>query len=539
LFGAVGTTIANSLNTAIYAFRDFNIEFDATNLGESIAAGINEFFENFDAEALAEGFNAFADNVRDTLTATFKNIKWGSILGSIGTFLKNLDGDTILMLIGVVAIETFGKNAAKKLGAKIASTIAENITFTGLAKAVGTKIAEAIASNETLSFILIGIGDLLGDIAVALGGVLVGGVIVFTIGLALSYVWTNSEAQQETKEKIGSRGSTTFTSSDAGANLDFQAQQAVASGTSEWWNENKDDYKQAGEDIGTALQLGMQEKWSETKRNVKLKIKTLGDNIKTWWENNKPSLNISIPDLWASFKQKFEDFKNKIKLWWENNKPSLNISIPDLWASFKQKFEDFKNKIKLWWQNNKPSLDVSIPDLWASLKQKIQDLKDNIVWWWAWNKPKLGINFDVSSFQQSIKDALNKVVYCINVGILYKWNSNKIVKTAGLTVDYLPSFANGGFVSADIFAANENGIPELVGTVGGKTAVASGTEITGIADAVYSTGQTESELLNTAVGLLRIIASKEYGITEREIGNSARNYARDYHRRTGGDAFAF
>jgi hypothetical protein len=101
-------------------------------------------------------------------------------------------------------------------------------------------------------------------------------------------------------------------------------------------------------------------------------------------------------------------------------------------------------------------------------------------------------------------------------------------------------FKNGGFPeSASLFWANENGVPELVGTMGGKTAVASGMEITGIKDAIYSTGQQESNLMQTMVGLLRVIAEKEYGITDDQIGKSAQRYARDYFNRTGDEAYSF
>ncbi len=84
-------------------------------------------------------------------------------------------------------------------------------------------------------------------------------------------------------------------------------------------------------------------------------------------------------------------------------------------------------------------------------------------------------------------------------------------------------YAAGGFPdSGDFFFANENGIPELVGTIGGRTAVASGTEITGISSAVYSTGETQASLLSTAVALLRIIADKDpsVSIDGRELVNA-------------------
>ena len=69
---------------------------------------------------------------------------------------------------------------------------------------------------------------------------------------------------------------------------------------------------------------------------------------------------------------------------------------------------------------------------------------------------------------------------------------------------------------------NKQGVPEPVGRIGSNAAVASGAEITGIADAVYSTGQAETSLLTAAVNLLQEIAGKEMSINigDREIARA-------------------
>ena len=73
--------------------------------------------------------------------------------------------------------------------------------------------------------------------------------------------------------------------------------------------------------------------------------------------------------------------------------------------------------------------------------------------------------------------------------------------------------ANGGYVSSgDIFVANEAG-PELVGTINGRTAVASNQEITGITEAVYDTGASEAALLREQNQLLRQLLAKKTDIT--------------------------
>ena len=63
-------------------------------------------------------------------------------------------------------------------------------------------------------------------------------------------------------------------------------------------------------------------------------------------------------------------------------------------------------------------------------------------------------------------------------------------------------YAEGGFpAQGSMFVAGEvPGQAEMVGNINGKTGVASGKEITGIADAVRDTGQTEAELLRISKG---------------------------------------
>lgn len=104
----------------------------------------------------------------------------------------------------------------------------------------------------------------------------------------------------------------------------------------------------------------------------------------------------------------------------------------------------------------------------------------------------------------------------------------------------VPRFDTGGYPeSASLFFANENGVPELVGTIGGKTAVASGGEITGIKDAILQSSNRDAQLMERNNQLLSALLEKEYGITDSDIGRSAQRYARDYYNRTGNEAYSF
>lgn len=113
------------------------------------------------------------------------------------------------------------------------------------------------------------------------------------------------------------------------------------------------------------------------------------------------------------------------------------------------------------------------------------------------------------------------------------------LSSVSLNLGTVPKFEHGGYVPTrfSMFMAGENGVPELMGTVGGKTAVAGGMEITGIKDAVFSTAQQEIELLRQQNQLLRELVNKKWGITQDEIGESARRYAREEYIRTGNNVF--
>lgn len=179
----------------------------------------------------------------------------------------------------------------------------------------------------------------------------------------------------------------------------------------------------------------------------------------------------------------------------------------------------------------------------------VQWLKDLFIG--LWESVKLAaissVNHQIQKFENMLNlivtglnyliSGINKVI--VGAGNLVGKSWNGIPTVPKVTLPKIQTYATGGFPkTADLFYANENGIPELVGTMGGRTAVTSGTEITGIADAVYSTGQTEANLLKTAVGLLEVIAEKEYGISSDTLFKSVQKSARTYTQRTGRTAFA-
>lgn len=91
LFGTTGRTIANALNTAIYAALSFGQTFDWNDLGDSVAEGINEFFRNFDFGSAVDVVNTFAKGILTTFVRAVERVDWDLVGNKIGEGIASID----------------------------------------------------------------------------------------------------------------------------------------------------------------------------------------------------------------------------------------------------------------------------------------------------------------------------------------------------------------------------------------------------------------------------------------------------------------
>lgn len=115
---------------------------------------------------------------------------------------------------------------------------------------------------------------------------------------------------------------------------------------------------------------------------------------------------------------------------------------------------------------------------------------------------------------------LNNTKVTMTPGQQGNWNSAKVTVEAK---------AHGGFPDmGTMFIAGEvPGQAEMVGNINGRTGVASGAEITGIADAVYNTGSQEAALLRQLIAAVRsqnLVISPSASLG-RVVNQSQRLYA--------------
>ena len=106
-FRAFGKTIAGGVMTAIKFAFSFGKEFDWENLGVSIAEAINGFFDEFDGGELADTVDVWVQGLSKTLKKAVETIKWAEIFNDLLDFFKNLDVDTMNVVVSVLTF-TFG-----------------------------------------------------------------------------------------------------------------------------------------------------------------------------------------------------------------------------------------------------------------------------------------------------------------------------------------------------------------------------------------------------------------------------------------------
>lgn len=626
LFGDVGMTIASALNTAIYSALSFGEEFDWTNLGDSIAEGVNRFFETFDFSALGRTINTWVHGIYDTITTAIGNIKWSEVWDGVTDFLSEIDLETISLIIGAFALKYAGKILTGKI---LKETIGKLISEKFVA-AFGQESVKSILSYVVPISLSIAVGALTFTIgkdsikkdaenlvkAYKDGGFLqylqeslkqlinpfewinaYGGGILSQKGILDRYSdGVDLNIKMPKKEDYASLDEYQKALNDFNNNVPDSLKVPSSFDLKAWIDEWKQINGLDNVDLRAEVVLpNLREKISGFKDDVKEwwgldvelpvrnKLTTTLEDVSSWWENvkeywgeKKLSIQTEIGEIKGKIEEKWNEASEYIQeniLPWFTKDHWLEIGngikegLSTKWEEFSTWWSD--TGIAVWW-NEKVSPWFTV-NTWKSLGENIRKglskKWEEFTGWWEntgfykwWNQdvaPKFTTDkWTFSGISDGLKNAWNNAIAAVkhiwngfanwmNSKLSFSWDAvniagKQIVGAGSINLGKIPTFAAGGFPSQySMFMAGENGRAEMLGTVGGKTAVAGGQEITGIRDAVYSTAQQEMELLRQQNQLLQGILEKEFGITSEQIGKSARNYAKDYFNRTGREAYIF
>lgn len=277
-------------------------------------------------------------------------------------------------------------------------------------------------------------------------------------------------------------------------------------------------FAEIGEFLIEGLFVGIGDVWAK----IKEKFSSFYSSIKDWFLEKKENfatmgdwiisgIKTGLGDVWSKIKTKFTEFYTGIRDWFENLKENnfktmgswivtgLKTGLGKIWSTLSEKFTSFYTSMKNWFSNLKVSnlgstlvtnIKNGIGNIWSSLKTKFTTFWNDLKNWFSGRALKLKTTWDTTS---TLGAAL--------------------VKMGLKGMPKLSFYAQGGFPDVgQMFVAREAG-PELVGTIGGRTAVANNDQIVeGISEGVEWANAKQNALLAEQNSLLRQLVEKDFGV---------------------------
>lgn len=560
VFTATADVIAGALNTAIFASKGFTDKFKFKTFGKNLAHGFNRFFKKFKWKQCAEAINGWVDGFWKFVRGFFDDLSWKDIFNGLKTFLTNLSPTTIATIIGARAFSRLGKNFYKL----IKSAITKNLD---------KKLSKAI--TKKLSLVKLG-GGIAGTLAT-------GFVIAATITVAVQfskdfkewignikkYGWVEGRKKtardnkanpynngravsiEDRKNAANKNKANPYDANSAKSHKTLEFQAKIKTTASELWKKLKSDWDK------------IKNKYADFKARVK-------DNAKEWWENTKEYWSKKV----GKVKEFTTDVKDSAKEWWSNTKKYWGQKVGQVkkfttgvqndaskwWSNTKKywsekvgKVKEFttgvKNKAGEWWSNVKKWWESTTAG--KEVKRFTVNVKKAGGTWWKdvrneWNEKvvnagrtlKIGISFATNALK-NLWSSVSTFFSGKTVNVKTKGSATKKADGgvfSGGSWKPIKKYAVGGLPNmGQMFVAREAG-PELVGTLGGHTAVMNNDQI--VSSVSYGVAQAVKEVIQPLVkmggGNNRPI---QISLDGKVIFDSTRQSAQEYFNRTGMSPF--
>lgn len=594
LFGETGRLIANSLNTVLHALDSFGTTFDWKQFGNSIADGINKFFQNFDFALLAQTLNSWAQGAFDAVTTALSKISWKDVWKGVKEFLSNLDVKTVAIIIGALTIKKIlglhlAKTALGIIGTSISKAIAGSIAAKlGVEIGANATIGEALSTG--LSKKISGLGTIagkIGKLALTVGAIVITAEAGLSLGKAIGNKIADATQPEEMKKyRVDFKFSDLFSYSlddwkqgfsdwwndtwgpgiaawwedrKAGntklkipfTDFELPSDNEVKKSVSDWWDKQKKKIEKRTEnvikftadvkDTSSKWWSNVKKWWGEKVGKVKEFTTDVKDSAKEWWSNTKKYWGQKVGQV-----KKFTTaVQNDASKWWSNTKK--------YWAEKVGKVKEFttgvKNKAGEWWSNVKKWWESTTAG--KEVKKFTANVKKSGGTWWKdvsneWKEKvinagrtlKIGISFATNALK-NLWSSVSTFFSGKTVNVKTKGSTTKKADGgvfSGGSWKPIKKYAVGGLPNmGQMFVAREAG-PELVGTLGGHTAVMNNDQIVssvsaGVAQAVKEVIQP---LVKTSAGNNRPI---QISLDGKVIFDSTRQSAQEYFNRTGMSPF--
>ena len=443
LFSALGGTIAGSLNTAVYAALSFGETFDWTNLGESIAAGVNRFFKDFDFKALAETLNVWAKGLIDALTTALRKTDWKKIGQSIATFISEIDFLSIAWKLDKLALSLISAIGDTITGfvetAPIESAIVAlfmGLKFSGLGEKLGGLIAQRLAEQGiTLGKVVIGLGlglatfklaDSNNKISNLIGAPITAFLASHTmtgkmkLSLKVAAITLAWEGGENLGKLIGEKlfpkdkdyykdfkwfGDGGFFDTFLSSIEDGSYSEAMAlwkQDIDDWWepwNEKAKEMERKNDEIFGELKSTVETKWNEivnfwekkkplkeikaTCEEFKKKVKKKWSSVTDYWKSKHPLEEIKT--TCQNIKEKVREKWNKAIDYWKTKRALSEVKTT--YQNIKEKVREKWNKAIDYWKTKRALSEVKTT--YQNIKEKVREKWNTARTWWNDKKPSL------------------------------------------------------------------------------------------------------------------------------------------------------
>lgn len=517
---------ATKIKRYFAGFDEINIIGDKT---AASADSVPDYSEMFEEAEIPEGIQNLMDKVSELIASiklSFNDVfvDWENLTGEqvaqkVITALGTLVGGVTGFMIGGVPGAIKGSLIGAGLGVVFSALIFDHD---------GTISKEEIAD---MVYMVVGglAGATLGVLKGGGKGALVGFSVGASLGLLVSKVTFNHDGTMSGDE-IGNMISTAVLGlaggaigalvggGPVGAIVGFSIGTALSLAVNSFvldWGKIWDDVEQNFSDFNTTCQEMLSEA-TEDLGQIKVTITAWfsqkAEDISDKWNNLVSGVKEKKEEIKAKFTQKAED----IKTGWEERISGVKEKIANVKAKLPQTRED----IKVGWEKRLKDVKAKTAEVKANLSQKKADITKK------WTDLVSGVKSKTAELSLTVKDKVTSIVRNVATKIVDTLNKfiTAINKLPGVEVNLIPypTFAQGGFpTQGQMFVAREAG-PELVGTIGGRTAVANNDQIVeGITAGVEYANARQNALLVEQNSLLRQLLAKEFTaeVTTSSIAN--------------------
>lgn len=470
---SIGKTLGEAFNTLVNFIAGFVENLEWKNVGTELGKSIDTLFKTIDWSKAGKTLGNSIKGLLNLITKAIENVDWALLARDIVNFVKSIDwngvSDAVFEGLGAV--------------------------FGGLCAFLGQLLVDA--ANSISTYFSKEIEDAGGNVG---EGILNGIKKIFTnIG-----TWCKDHILKPFVE---------------GFNLAFDihspAKAMEESGQNIWLgilNGIEQAIVNINEWVKTHIFDKFQDainKFGELKVQFGEKISSGLESWRNWFESKSNTAKTLTSNFAKNITSKLDEWRD-----WFGSKKNNDKTLT---AKF---FDSINGNIQTWktWFDNKSN---NIKNLTAKFGCFVSNALNSFIN--TWN----GLKDKVVNLTYNVTQRVNNVVSGISGGRIRSGGSlsgGLFSKIGGWFKGLF--HADGGFpTSNDIFFANENGVPEYIGRMGRRTAVANNDQIqVGIANAVYDAIISAGGLFNGQNQQPRAVANINLKVKEETISKAVYDY---------------